>query len=170
MNRLTVYAMGEKGYHVVDALLSHHAGLVECIVGASDPNVEKDWRDEIESRARAAGVTYRDRRTERSAGSSHALAVAWRWMIDAGQAQLVVMHDSLLPKYRGFNPLVTALIEGDERIGVTALRASHEYDRGEILASAAPVRGARSRADSPLSSGSARYGVPTSLRAPTRPS
>jgi methionyl-tRNA formyltransferase len=32
----------------------------------------------------------------------------------------VVFHDSLLPKLRGFNPTVTALIAGETEVGVTA--------------------------------------------------
>ena len=33
---------------------------------------------------------------------------------------LLIFHDSLLPKLRGFNPTVTALIAGEIEIGVTA--------------------------------------------------
>lgn len=46
---------------------------------------------------------------------------------------MIVLHDSLLPRYRGFNPLVTALQNGDTTIGVTAVFAGREYDRGEII-------------------------------------
>jgi methionyl-tRNA formyltransferase len=53
---------------------------------------------------------------------------------------LIVLHDSLLPRHRGFNPLVTALIEGDAEIGATALYATADYDRGDIIAqSASPI-------------------------------
>jgi len=61
------------------------------------------------------------------------LAISWRWIIEAESSILIVFHDSLLPRYRGFNPLVTALINGDEKIGVTASFATREYDRGGIL-------------------------------------
>jgi methionyl-tRNA formyltransferase len=44
------------------------------------------------------------------------------------------MHDSLLPKYRGFAPLVNCLVNGEKKVGVTALFASEEYDRGDIIA------------------------------------
>ena len=53
-----------------------------------------------------------------------------------GAAGLIVLHDSLLPKYRGFAPLPTALINAEPYVGVTALFAkekSDEYDRGDIL-------------------------------------
>ena len=45
----------------------------------------------------------------------------------------MVLHDSLLPKYRGFAPLVNQLINGENYLGVTLLFASKEYDKGEII-------------------------------------
>jgi methionyl-tRNA formyltransferase len=45
---------------------------------------------------------------------------------------LVVFHDSILPQYRGFNPLVSALINGDSRVGVTAM-GTDEFDKGDII-------------------------------------
>ena len=49
------------------------------------------------------------------------------------EGSIIVLHDSLLPKYRGFAPLVNQLINGENEIGVTALFASEEYDRGPII-------------------------------------
>jgi len=46
----------------------------------------------------------------------------------------VSSNDSLLPKYRGWNPLLTALINGDSRIGSTALIATNDVDAGPIIA------------------------------------
>lgn len=128
--------MTQKGHAVVEALLAHHRGLIGAIVSARDPAVEKDWHDEIAALAKAAGVAFFERREHARIDTGHAIAVSWRWLIDAGDATLVVMHDSLLPRYRGFNPLVTALINGDTQIGVTALLAAAEYDRGDIVAQA----------------------------------
>ena len=78
------------------------------------------------------GVAFRDRLDSGEIETEFALAVSWRWMIPTS-ARLIVLHDSLLPRYRGFSPLVTALIKGDETIGVTALFASGEYDKGAII-------------------------------------
>jgi methionyl-tRNA formyltransferase len=47
--------------------------------------------------------------------------------------KLIILHDSLLPKYRGFSPLVTALINGEKRIGVTAIFGDKQYDTGPII-------------------------------------
>ena len=49
----------------------------------------------------------------------------------------MVFHDSLLPRYRGFAPLVNALIQGEKEIGVTALWGADDYDRGSIIEQAA---------------------------------
>jgi methionyl-tRNA formyltransferase len=49
---------------------------------------------------------------------------------------LVVFHDSLLPRYRGFLPTVTSLIAGDDLIGVTAFQPAEGLDTGPILAQA----------------------------------
>lgn len=50
------------------------------------------------------------------------------------EENLIVFHDSLLPKYRGFAPLVNSLISKELRGGVTALFADCKYDRGDIIA------------------------------------
>lgn len=61
------------------------------------------------------------------------LAAGWRWIIRGSFGQIIVFHDSLLPKYRGFNPLVTALLNKDPEVGVTALVANEQFDTGDIV-------------------------------------
>ena len=60
------------------------------------------------------------------------MAVGWRWIIE-DSSNLIVLHDSLLPKYRGFSPLTNMLVNGEKLIGVTAIMASESYDSGDIL-------------------------------------
>jgi methionyl-tRNA formyltransferase len=43
------------------------------------------------------------------------------------------VHDSLLPAYAGFSPLIWALINGEREVGVTAHRMDAEFDMGDIL-------------------------------------
>jgi len=66
--------------------------------------------------------------------SEYAFAISWRWLINLEQTELIIFHDSLLPRYRGFGPLVSSLINGDHEIGVTALFSHDEYDKGDIIA------------------------------------
>ena len=68
--------------------------------------------------------------------ASHAFVAGWQYLIEHEHDRLVVFHDSLLPKLRGFAPTVTALIGGEPRIGVTAFRPVEEFDAGPIYAQA----------------------------------
>lgn len=44
------------------------------------------------------------------------------------------MHPSLLPRYRGPSPIQTAILEGDEKTGVTIILLDEEMDHGPIAA------------------------------------
>lgn len=61
------------------------------------------------------------------------LYAGWQRLSSGAGVPEVVLHDSLLPVLRGFNPTVTALIEGHERIGVSALLPTDEVDAGPIV-------------------------------------
>lgn len=65
--------------------------------------------------------------------SKEALAVGWKFLIKGPYERIFVVHDSLLPKYRGWNPLVTALQNLDSEIGVTLILADKQIDNGPIL-------------------------------------
>jgi methionyl-tRNA formyltransferase len=43
------------------------------------------------------------------------------------------IHHSLLPKYRGFAPLVWAIINGEEKVGSTFFRLNAGVDSGDVL-------------------------------------
>lgn len=47
----------------------------------------------------------------------------------------VNLHASLLPKYRGAAPINWAIIEGEERVGVSVFRIDRRMDAGPILSS-----------------------------------
>lgn len=44
------------------------------------------------------------------------------------------VHPSLLPKYRGSSPIQTAILNGDEKTGVTIMQVTEKMDAGPILA------------------------------------
>ena len=62
-----------------------------------------------------------------------ALAVGWKYLIDKPYENLYVIHDSLLPKYRGWNPLVSALQNKEKKIGATLILADDQVDHGPII-------------------------------------
>lgn len=138
---VTFLVMTVKGVDVLKQALSRHAGLVARVVVGEDPHLVDDGSAAIRDLCRNAGVRCVPRREAPPITTPYAIAVSWRWMIDASGTNLIVLHDSLLPRYRGFAPLPNALINGESEIGVTALHASEEYDRGDIIFQAStPVR------------------------------
>lgn len=128
---MVLFAMNEKGLAVLRALLNRRADAVAAVVVQRDRAVERDSFTEIVSAAREAGVRTVER-GEQLPPHDFSVAVGWRFMI-RDEPQLVVFHDSLLPRYRGFAPLVNALINGEPEIGVTALWGEESYDTGAIL-------------------------------------
>ena len=66
------------------------------------------------------------------------VCVGWRYMIPKEwieylNGRVLVTHDSLLPKYRGFTPLASALINGEDEVGLTVMLAGAEMDTGDII-------------------------------------
>ncbi|MDQ6893180.1 MAG: methionyl-tRNA formyltransferase [Acidobacteriota bacterium] len=67
-----------------------------------------------------------------------ALLVHWRYLIPAGRLSgatqgAFVIHDSLLPLYRGFSPTVWAIANGESRVGATLFRLEEDVDSGPIV-------------------------------------
>lgn len=90
--------------------------------GPTDTAVVVDRRPDLDALATQHGVGL-------------VLTVGWQYLIDPVPAvPLVVLHDSPLPELRGFAPTVTALIEGRDRLGVTAILPAAEADAGDVLA------------------------------------
>jgi methionyl-tRNA formyltransferase len=136
--QIALFLMTSKGLAVLEAIVSRFgAGAVSRVVGARDLAVETDYFDEISAFAATHGIAF----FERSAAppleaGEPCLAIGWRWLIEHADS-LIVIHDSLLPRYRGFAPLVSCLVNGETKIGATALLASERFDEGDIFAQAA---------------------------------
>jgi methionyl-tRNA formyltransferase len=131
--KVTLFCMTEKGYRVLETMVSHSPQIIECVVSSRDSNIKDDYYDQIVALCKLNGISVHDRAVFKEVESHYSIAVSWRWLIDSSLTNLVVFHDSILPKYRGFAPLVSSLINGETEIGVTALFASENYDCGDII-------------------------------------
>lgn len=136
MSKISLFLMTQKGFDVLDAVIQKgYSHLIEKVVIGKDANLQNDFSIAIESLCEGNRIDYYLRNEQFDVQSIYALAVSWRWLITLNDScRLIVLHDSLLPKYRGFSPLVNQLIKGEGKIGVTALIASDEYDKGDIIA------------------------------------
>jgi methionyl-tRNA formyltransferase len=135
-NRVALFVMTKKGFAVFKKILEKFGrDTIECVVTAKDGGLTDDHSSQICKLAEQCGIPLFHRHDHLPALECTKIAVSWRWMIPQdGAFPVIVFHDSRLPRYRGFSPLVSAMINGDQSIGVTALIASDEYDKGPIVA------------------------------------
>ena len=54
-------------------------------------------------------------------------------IIEAFPKAIINIHPSLLPKHRGPTPVQTAILQGDQKTGVTIIKIDEEVDHGPIL-------------------------------------
>lgn len=130
--------MTEKGFNVLQAIISNNLShFIDFICIGQDKNIQNDFAQELSSLCKENKIKFSFNSDANSIKyidqSLYSIAVSWRWMISLKHAKLLVLHDSLLPKYRGFAPLVNALKNGEKYIGVTAIEANDEYDKGKII-------------------------------------
>ena len=129
---ITLFLLGLKGLNVLKSFNQHQLEQIVAVVIGKDKNIIKDYSDEIESFCKENNLNYFFRGSEVLIDNGFFITIGWRWLIKTN-SKVIVIHDSILPKYRGFAPLVAALINGDNFIGATALIASDDYDRGDII-------------------------------------
>lgn len=126
--------MTQKGLEVLNSIVNANVNnLVKLVVVGRDKHLECDYANEIIKVCKANDILYKERTESFILDSEYAIAVSWRWIIQSATTKLIILHDSLLPKYRGFAPLVNMLCNGEDEIGATAIFATNEYDTGEII-------------------------------------
>lgn len=138
MKSIGLLLLGKKGLISLDDVINseeENKSKIQFVVIGRDKNILNDYSEEIKNLCINNNITWYNKSnfTKEYPRADLLIAIGWRWLIDTSKYDLIVFHDSLLPKYRGFNPLVTALIEGDDKVGVSAIRASAEFDKGNII-------------------------------------
>ncbi|GAA1502509.1 methionyl-tRNA formyltransferase [Sphaerisporangium rubeum] len=153
--RVAMFGYQTWGHRTLRALLdSGHEVVLVVTHPASDHAYERIWDDSVADLAAEHGlpVLLRGRPGDgellaalRDAAPDVIVANNWRtWLppeiFDLPPHGTLNVHDSLLPAYAGFSPLIWALINGEKEVGVTAHRMNAELDAGDIvLQRAVPV-------------------------------
>lgn len=130
---VTLFVMTKKGLAFIEQALKEFRPLIQEVVIGRDLNLTDDYSGEISRVCTNAKLPHCFREDFKQVTSKYVMAISWRWLINHPSQDLIVFHDSLLPKYRGFAPLVNALINGETKLGVTALYGASEYDSGDII-------------------------------------
>lgn len=134
MKPVTLLLMTKKGYTLLVDIVDRFGPLIEEVQVGTDAALDNDYSTEIIEHCERKGLAWSRRTPGQQIRTEYAMTVSWRWMVEHPESRLIVFHDSLLPRYRGFNPLVSCLVNGDRQIGVTALLGARQYDAGAILA------------------------------------
>ncbi|MFI0445822.1 methionyl-tRNA formyltransferase [Actinomadura sp. 6N118] len=153
--RVVMFGYQTWGHRTLQALLeSEHEVVLVVTHPKSDHAYEKIWSDSVADLAQEHGVPVllRNRPDDeelmmrlKEADPDLIVANNWRTWIPPEIFNLprhgtLNVHDSLLPKFAGFSPIIWALIAGESEVGVTAHMMDDELDAGDIvLQRAVPV-------------------------------
>lgn len=145
--RVVMFGYQTWGHRTLQALLtSRHEVCLVVTHPASEHVYESIWSDSVEDLARAEGIAVflAKRPSPELADRVRALApdvmVANNWrtklpreLFEIPRYGTVNLHDSLLPKFTGFSPVIWSLISGAEQTGLTAHLMDEELDTGAVL-------------------------------------
>ncbi|WP_406462192.1 methionyl-tRNA formyltransferase [Streptomyces sp. NBC_01622] len=136
------------GHRTLQALLDSDHEVVSVVTHPkSEHAYEKIWDDSVAELAEKndVPVLLRNRPDDaelldavREARPDIIVANNWRtWLppelFDLPPHGTLNIHDSLLPSYAGFSPIIWALLNDEPRVGVTAHRMNGELDAGDVL-------------------------------------
>jgi methionyl-tRNA formyltransferase len=144
--RVAMFGYQTWGHRTLRALIDagHDVALV-VTHPKSDHAYEKIWADSVADLAEAHGIpvllrTGPDDLLDELKAAELDLIVANNWrtwlppeIFALPKHGTLNIHDSLLPAYAGFSPLIWALINGEPEVGVTAHLMDGELDAGDIV-------------------------------------
>ncbi|BBZ26135.1 methionyl-tRNA formyltransferase [Mycolicibacterium madagascariense] len=145
--RVATFGYQTWGHATLKALIgSSHDVVLAVTHPPSDQPYESIWADSVEDLARANGIpVHLARRPDdeliarvRDAQPDIIVANNWRtWLprtlFDLPPHGTLNLHDSLLPKFTGFSPVIWAMISGATEVGLTAHRMDDELDTGDVV-------------------------------------
>jgi methionyl-tRNA formyltransferase len=132
--KIDFFLMGRKGLRVLEHVCaSRYKTLIGAVVSARDSAMKEDITEAIAACCAKHSISFSLKETYTATGNAdYRILVGWKWMVE--EKDTIVLHDALLPAYRGFAPLVNALIEGETVVGATAIWAAGRYDTGPVIA------------------------------------
>jgi methionyl-tRNA formyltransferase len=146
--RIALACGGRRGLLFLQRLCQLAPDASLAVFSFREESFEPPFLDDIRSEVQARGHHFLE--TRKVAGKKAAqfwdqigtvdlmLVVGWRYMIDRSAYErprrgTFVIHDSLLPAYRGFSPTVWAIRHGEPQAGATLFAITDEVDAGPIV-------------------------------------
>ncbi len=145
--RVAMFGYQTWGHRTLQALLkSRHEVCLVVTHPTSDHAYESIWADSVEELARREGIEVMLAKRPspdliaRVAEVAPDVMVANNWRTRLPEELFGIpthgtlnLHDSLLPKFTGFSPVIWSLISGASHTGLTAHLMDGDLDTGDIL-------------------------------------
>lgn len=145
--RVATFGYQTWGHKTLESLIaSRHEVVLSVTHPPSEHAYEAIWSDSVEELARANGIPVHlaqrpdNDLIERVKLAEPDIIVANNWrtwlpreLFDLPVHGTLNLHDSLLPKFTGFSPVIWALISGESKVGLTAHRMDDDLDTGDIV-------------------------------------
>lgn len=141
-----LFAATKKGLSALESLIINYRNDLGGVFIFEEKNVHEKYTDTIKNKCKTNNIPcfewkFHHSHIEniiRELSISHIILIGWPYLLpdrinDKLYSKMIVFHDSLLPKYRGFSPLPTAMICGDKEVGFSVLFAEKEVDSGDII-------------------------------------
>ncbi len=138
-----LFLINQKGYVVLKRLIENQLMTnVSFVVSYEEQHVEEKYYFMIKQLCHDNDIHFIERRKfdfeQVDSTIDYIIAVGWQYLVpteklDKKSIKMIILHDSLLPKYRGFAPTSTAIINGEKEVGVSALYANDDMDAGDII-------------------------------------
>lgn len=137
----------QSGYKLLKAVISDDFHPSYAFILKEDKHEKEKYSQKISKMLSKRGVSFELRKALSSedlgfisrSGFDFVIVYGWRSMIKldfnkSGLPLFAGIHNSLLPKYRGFAPLQWAVINGEKYSGITMFRIGNgDVDSGDII-------------------------------------
>lgn len=144
--KLFLFLGSRRGHAVLKKLISEKARIVGILCLVEDPH-EEAYHPKVSTIAQENNIPlfYSNEvkpseyeQTLKKIQPDIAFAIGWRYLITKAAYSVppkgtFIIHDSLLPKYRGFAPMNWAIINGEQETGVTLFYIDEGTDCGAII-------------------------------------
>jgi methionyl-tRNA formyltransferase len=144
--KIFLFLGSRRGHAVLKRLVAAKASICGILCLVEDPH-EEAFHPRVSAIAREAAIPLFYSTDVKPSGYSAllqslepdiAFVIGWRYLIAESACRIpakgiLVLHDSLLPEYRGFAPMNWAIINGEKQTGVTLFHIAEGIDSGPIV-------------------------------------
>lgn len=147
MNSIGLFLGTERGYNVLKALLEQKKEVAFVLILEQQKHEHLNFTNKIIALCQKHNIKFKTSAEVSSKEYVHFLqsnpcsvlfVISWRFLIPETcfripKKGIFVLHDSLLPKYRGFSPTNWVILQGEKETGLTLQYIHTDMDAGDIV-------------------------------------